>query len=63
MKVGGSSIGKQSRGYFEVVVCHAAHGPVHTGLSLHKPVHNMDGYHEPQLSLKAVYRDKDSRLR
>lgn len=59
---GGSLLGKQSLGYFKDVMCHAAHGPVHAQLSLHKPVHIMNGYHGPQLSIKAVYRGKDSRL-
>lgn len=60
--MGGSLLGKQSLGYFKAVMCHAAHGPVRTRLSLHKPVHIMNGYHGPQLSIKAVCRDKDSRL-
>lgn len=52
--VGGSLLGKHSLGYFKVVMCHAAHGPVYTRLSLHKPDHIMNGYRGPQLSIKGV---------
>lgn len=45
--VGGSQLGKQSLGFSKVAMCHAAHGPVHTRLSLHKPVHIMNVYHGP----------------
>ena len=39
------AFGKLGLGYFKAAMCHVAQVPVHTWLSLDRPVHNMNNYH------------------